>query len=182
MASEPLHIVYISRLAPHRDSAVFGNICLLARARNIDWGISGVLLFDGERFLQWLCGPPDKVSRLMRAIVADERHVDLRVLLETTLPATASAQLWRAGFVDTDALDEFMAVDMADHGKLLDGLSRLVGQPVAGKALLGIPADHSGHADHGAACRHAVGITLGPRPAGGLQDRLVLHQFVSVRR
>ena len=139
MASEPLHIVYISRLAPHRDSTVFGNICLLARARNIDWGISGVLLFDGERFLQWLCGPPDKVSRLMRAIVADERHVDLRVLLETTLPATASAQLWRAGFVDTDALDEFMAVDMADHGKLLDGLSRLV----AHADLDPMPASHA---------------------------------------
>ena len=126
--NEPLHVVYISRLAPHRDSAVFGSICLLARQRNSEWGISGVLLFDGERFLQWLCGPPDKVSCLMQAIVADERHEDLRILLETTLPATRSAQLWRAGFVDADALDAFLDVDLSDHGTLLDGLAQLVAQ------------------------------------------------------
>ena len=152
MTHEPLHVVYISRLAPLRNSTVFGSICLLARARNIDWGISGVLLFDGERFLQWLCGPPARVSRLMRAIVADERHTDVRVLLETTLPATASAQLWRAGFVDADALDDFMTVDMADHGALLDGLARLVANadlepmpasppPTAGPAAPGAGAD-----------------------------------------
>jgi len=125
---EQRHVVYISRLAPGRDCMVFGSICLSARTRNVEWGISGVLLFDGERFLQWLCGPPEKVARLMEAIVADLRHVDLRVLLEAQLPAGAGAAHWRSGFVDADALDAFAALGTADHGALLDALAGLVAQ------------------------------------------------------
>jgi hypothetical protein len=126
--SDQLHIVYISRLAPDRDGTIFGRICQSARQRNIASGIAGVLLFDGERFLQWMCGPPDEVSRLMRAIAADRRHSDVRVLLQVSLPATEATAPWRTGFVDADALDAFVALEPAEHDTLLEGLASLIGR------------------------------------------------------
>ncbi|MBX3644699.1 MAG: BLUF domain-containing protein [Rubrivivax sp.] len=126
MKSDAQHVIYLSRLAPDRDWTVFGSVCATARTRNADEGIAGVLLFDGERFLQWLQGPAERVASLMRAITADARHTDLRVLLQAPRPAAAAAGSWRAGFVDAEAMDAFAALDTADPEALLDGLARLI--------------------------------------------------------
>ena len=64
------------------------------------------------------------VASLMRAITADARHTDLRVLLQAPRPAAAAAGSWRAGFVDAEAMDAFAALDTADPEALLDGLLR----------------------------------------------------------
>ena len=128
MNTETLHVIYISQLAPGQNCAVFSAICRVARSRNTDLGIAGVLLFDGERFLQWLHGARDPVSQLMNAIVADERHTDVRVLLHRPLPATEADRRWRTGFIDADALDAFAALDPSDHGALFDGLAQLLAQ------------------------------------------------------
>ena len=128
MNTEPLHVVYVSQLAPGESCAAFSAICRWARPRNLERGISGVLLFDGERFLQWLHGGHDEVSRLMAAIAADPRHAAVRVLLQAPLPAAATDPRWRAGFVDAEALDTFIALAAADRDAMLDGLTRLVAQ------------------------------------------------------
>lgn len=129
MNTQPLHVVYVSQLAPGQSCAVFSAISRCARAHNLERGIAGVLLFDGERFLQWLHGGHDEVSRLMAAIAADARHTAVRVLLQTPLPAAAAdPPLWRAGFVDAEALDAFAALDPADGGAMLDGLAQLVAE------------------------------------------------------
>ena len=127
MNPEPLHVIYISQLAPERDCAVFSAICRSARARNIERGIAGVLLFDGERFFQWLHGAPDEVSQLMDTIAADPRHTEVRVLLNAQLP-TEYERGWRAGFVDPEALDAFAALGPADRSAMLDGLAGLIAQ------------------------------------------------------
>ena len=127
MNTEPLHVIYVSQLAPGQDCAVFSVISRSARARNLERGIAGVLLFDGERFLQWLHGAHDAVSQLMDAIVADARHTDVRVLLRMPLPTVAAhPPLWRAGFIDAEVLDVFTESDPADGSAMLDGLARLV--------------------------------------------------------
>jgi hypothetical protein len=126
--TETLHIIYISQLAPGQNCAVFSAICRVARSRNTDLGVAGVLLFDGERFLQWLHGAQDPVSQLMATIVADTRHADVRVLLDRALPTTEADRRWRTGFIDADALDAFAALDTADHSAIFEGLARLLAQ------------------------------------------------------
>jgi len=126
--TETLHVLYVSQLAPGQSCAVFSPICRGARAHNLERGISGVLLFDGERFLQWLHGPPDGISQLMESIVADPRHTAVRVLLNTPLPAAEPVPRWRSGFVDADALDAFIALTAANRDAVLDGLAQLVAQ------------------------------------------------------
>lgn len=126
MNAEQLHIVYTSRLAPGQDCTVYGQVCASARRRNAERGTCGVLLFDGERFLQWIYGPPDETEWLMSAIAADRRHTDVQVLLHVRLAGDAIDRTWRTGFVDADALDAFMALDPTDSHALLDGLADLV--------------------------------------------------------
>jgi len=124
--TESLHVIYISQLAPGQNCAVFSAICRVARSRNTDLGVAGVLLFDGERFLQWLHGAHEPVSQLMNAIVADTRHADVRVLLRRPLPATEADRRWRSGFIDADSLDTFAALDPTDHGAIFEGLAQLL--------------------------------------------------------
>jgi len=126
--NKTLHVIYISQLAPGQNCAAFSAICRVARSRNTDLGIAGVLLFDGERFLQWLHGAHDPASQLMDAIVADARHAGVRVLLDRLLPTTETDRRWRTGFIDADALDAFAALDPADHGAIFGGLAQLLAQ------------------------------------------------------
>jgi len=126
--TDTLHVIYISQLAPDRDCAVFSAICRSARSYNIERGIAGVLLFDGERFFQWLRGAHDEVSQLMDTITADPRHTQVRVLLNAQWPTPEHERGWRAGFVDPEALDAFAALDPADGRAMLDGLAGLVAQ------------------------------------------------------
>lgn len=102
---DPLHVIYISRLAPDEDYRAFGAVCRTARARNSALGIGGVLLFDGERFCQWLHGSGDVVSRLLTTIALDQRHVDFKLLHLGGSDVTPATSGWCSGFVPPFALD-----------------------------------------------------------------------------
>ena len=128
MNTAPLHVIYTSQLAPGRDCAAFSAICRGMRSFSAERCLCGVLLFDGERFLQWLCGAGGDVSQLMSTIAADERQTGVHILLQAQLPAPEVNPRWRCGFVDAQALDDFMALDATDHAALFDGLAHLVAQ------------------------------------------------------
>lgn len=75
--SELLTVSYqsIARLMdPWRDIA---SILQESRARNAYLDVTGILLADGQRFLQTLEGPPEAVGTLMLSIILDRRHYDV---------------------------------------------------------------------------------------------------------
>ncbi|WP_438971153.1 diguanylate phosphodiesterase [Methylophaga sp.] len=55
-------------------------------SRNEAKGITGILLFDGEYFLQVLEGDQKQVMSLMSQIEADERHNEITVILKEPIP------------------------------------------------------------------------------------------------
>ncbi|RGE20409.1 BLUF domain-containing protein [Leucobacter sp. wl10] len=57
---------------------------LLARARahNGSVGITGILLYRRDQFIQFLEGPPEEVDALMRSIEHDPRHTNVRILID----------------------------------------------------------------------------------------------------
>jgi len=144
--SQEMHILYVSQLTPAHGHSVFADVCRTARARNAEHGIAGVLLFDGQRFMQWLCGAPEPVLRLMGSIRADPRHSAIEVLFEgALLPPHHLDPLWRAGFVEAEALDAFASVGGSDASEILAGLAHLMAQadlepPLDVAALTGAPA------------------------------------------
>jgi len=102
---DPLHVIYISRLAPDEDYRTFTAVCRTARARNSALDIGGVLLFDGERFCQWLHGSAEAVSSLLATIALDQRHVDFKLLHLGGSDLILPHRNWRSGFVAPFALD-----------------------------------------------------------------------------
>ncbi len=54
----------------------------VAQARNGREAITGLMLYDRNRFYQWLEGPADGVGRVMSSIRNDPRHTNIEVLDE----------------------------------------------------------------------------------------------------
>lgn len=102
---DSLHVIYISRLAPDEDYRAFGAVSRTARTRNAALGVGGALLFDGERFCQWLHGSVEVVSGLLTTIALDRRHVDFKLLHLGGSDFTPAISSWYSGFVPPFALD-----------------------------------------------------------------------------
>jgi len=60
-------ILYCSELAPDLPPDTVASIVARARVRNGELGITGLLVFDGQRFCQHIEGPPGALQTLMTA-------------------------------------------------------------------------------------------------------------------
>lgn len=126
ISGESLHIVYTSCLAPGMDYTVYGDVCRVSRRRNAALGVHGMLLFDGQRFCQWLYGGPAATAALMRRIVVDERHLAITTHMHAIMPSGTHALLWQAGFVGSEALDRFIAEQANKPDQMLPALGRML--------------------------------------------------------
>ena len=69
-----LQLVYGSDASRGFAAAELGPILYLSRLNNRDAGVTGLLLFDGRRFIQALEGEEAPVMRTFRRIGEDKRH------------------------------------------------------------------------------------------------------------
>jgi hypothetical protein len=80
-ATNPLcALVYRSRAVQKLSGPELNWLTQIAQARNRAASITGVFVYDGECFYQWLEGPRDSVSRVMESIRNDRRHTDIEIL------------------------------------------------------------------------------------------------------
>ncbi len=73
-------LVYRSRCVTPLDDPALQQLVSAALQRNQAESVTGLLIYDGGRFLQWLEGPADSVDRIWRSIQADGRHTDVEIL------------------------------------------------------------------------------------------------------
>lgn len=73
-------VLYVSTLAPEQPLSVVAEIAGRARQVNGELDITGLLIFDGQRFCQQLEGPKKVVLKLIERIRNDPRHVSVEVL------------------------------------------------------------------------------------------------------
>ena len=73
------------------------NLVERARANNAPLGITGMLLFHDNRFLQLLEGPEAEVRKCFERIKKDKRHAEVRVLLTDRTPERSFPD-WTMGF------------------------------------------------------------------------------------
>lgn len=113
MAQAETHfqLLYVSQLAPHCDFGVMKEIVAVARQRNAMLGLTGALLFDGERFCQLLEGSESTVQSMMRSIQRDPRHTAVRVLFAAPSTAATVMNRWASGYCDAQELDALDALD-----------------------------------------------------------------------
>ena len=53
-----------------------------ARAHNESVGITGILLYKNNQFIQFLEGAPEEIEALMENIRRDARHTNVRILID----------------------------------------------------------------------------------------------------
>ena len=73
-------VLYVSTLAPDQPLSVVAEIAGRARQVNAELDITGLLIFDGQRFCQQLEGPQKAVLNLIELIRNDTRHVNVEVI------------------------------------------------------------------------------------------------------
>ncbi len=77
-----ISMTYASRANPDVSAKDFNEILQQAQVNNAANGITGMLTFNKDYFLQTIEGPRAQINRLLYSLMADQRHYDLQ-LLET---------------------------------------------------------------------------------------------------
>ena len=80
-------LLYVSKslIAPSDIGRDIKNIVTTARTRNVERGVSGVLIFTEARFAQVIEGPEPAIDMLMTSIIGDPRHKQITVVHEEAL-------------------------------------------------------------------------------------------------
>jgi len=102
---------YHSRLLPEQDFSAVGAIIRTARRFNAVHGITGVLVFDGERFCQFIEGPTDAINNLIERLYADTRHIGLTRLVSEACVDERRFPNWSMAFATIDGaryMDELL--------------------------------------------------------------------------
>lgn len=99
--------LYTSRLASDCPPTIVGGLVKRAREVNAIHGITGLLVFDGERFAQYFEGPPKEVNKLISKLFDDQRHVDFKEILAIEDLPERRYPSWSMGYSDIaiDGLD-----------------------------------------------------------------------------
>lgn len=104
LVKDLVRIVYVSRATREMPlDRVFGLIAK-ARTANKARGITGALLYDKGIFLQFLEGPAENLDPTVKAIMADPRHTDLRILLREPIRERLFAD-WSMGHAEATLED-----------------------------------------------------------------------------
>lgn len=67
-------LVYVSSAAHSLTLAEIDHLLMRARARNVEQGVTGVLLYNSGNFMQYLEGPPTGIDTVYTHIVRDPLH------------------------------------------------------------------------------------------------------------
>ncbi len=89
-------IAYVSRAVAGLTNEDLDRLLVDARAHNKVQGVTGVLLYDGSRFFQYLEGSPQSVERIYSRIVSSYMHTGLEVLFDNQVPDAYFSQ-WHMG-------------------------------------------------------------------------------------
>ena len=129
------HLVNCSRAAAGVDDAAVERILAAARRFNPAHGITGLLVFGGGIFFQWIEGPRPAVTRLMTLIQADPRHADIVRLSELEEVRERLFTDWDMELVTTDDIRDVLldARDSAQDPKNADALTQLLEQLDSGQ-------------------------------------------------
>jgi hypothetical protein len=78
MNNEELHaILYVSSATQAFGDPELSSLYAVASKRNLDQGVTGVLLFSNGNFIQYLEGPKGALSQIYGSIKEDTRHTGL---------------------------------------------------------------------------------------------------------
>lgn len=126
--TQELHcFLYRSQIAPDADIACVADIVKTARSFNKTQGITGILVFDGQRFCQYVEGPQPALQQLIDNIAKDPRHVDFTPLHQSSSESVRRFSNWAMAYVLVDDEDEPLeALSVAQGATAIEKLQTLI--------------------------------------------------------
>ena len=81
VGSAPLStVVYRSQAVHEMSPPALRDLTVTSQERNSREAVTGLMLYDGGQFYQWLEGPPASLDRVMGSIRQDPRHTNIEIL------------------------------------------------------------------------------------------------------
>lgn len=96
--------VYASRSAAPLDASTIEDILEKSRSKNPALGITGILCYSGDVFIQVLEGGRDEVCELYNSIARDNRHQNVRILVFEEIGERKFCN-WTMGHVDLNRVN-----------------------------------------------------------------------------
>lgn len=100
-----VRLIYASKSSPKMNLSDITKILRVARVKNLELGVTGLLCIEKSVFVQWLEGPRDAVNTLYATILKDERHERVTILDYSEVNERSFGN-WEMGFVSPDHFDK----------------------------------------------------------------------------
>jgi len=122
------HFVYCSRASPGIDKVEVDRIIAASKRHNPRMGITGLLVFGGGVFFQWLEGPRDSILSLVQKLHGDPRHDTLIALDESEEVRERMFPDWDMELVDSGDIRDVLADahENAENEATAESLQRLL--------------------------------------------------------
>jgi len=104
-------LIYTSLARAETSKKDVRDILASSERNNVARAVTGLLLFDGERYIQILEGEAESVDSLFSIIVEDLRHQDLELLHKGEITGR-SFETWRMAY---EALPKGLLEDLAEN-------------------------------------------------------------------
>lgn len=122
----PVHqILVVSHLPALVATAGLKGSMRAARERAASGGLTGGLLFDGERFVHLLAGQAQATQRALAQLQGDAAHGQVVCLHATASEPAPAWDDWRAGYTDPAVLDAVL--DASNRGLALQAFALAMG-------------------------------------------------------
>ncbi len=112
-----VRLLYASRAAAPLTASIVDSILDRSRENNPKQGITGILCFSDDLFIQVLEGGRNEVCELYNAIVRDPRHLDVRLLSYEEIPERRFGG-WTMGQVNIAKVNPTLLLKYAEHAVL----------------------------------------------------------------
>lgn len=128
------NFVYCSRAAAGVDDAEVDRIVASAQRHNLERGITGVLVFGGGVFFQWIEGPASEMQSLITNLHGDPRHYDVVTLSRSEENRERLYPNWGMERVDADDIRVVLedALQSAEDESNVATLKRILKQFASG--------------------------------------------------
>ena len=127
------HLIYTSAATPQFDPAELKTILQLARSRNAQRSVTGMLLYTSGSFFQVLEGEEATLAELFAIIAADPRHKSVTKIIQEPIARRAFGD-WTMGFAEADPSELEAIEGLSDFFQAGDSLANL--EPGRAKKML----------------------------------------------
>jgi len=112
-----VRLLYASRPAAPLSDSVVDSILQQSRSNNPRQGITGILCFSDDLFIQALEGGRDEVCELYNTIARDARHANVRILVYEEIPERRFGG-WTMGQVKINDINPSLLLKYAEKAEL----------------------------------------------------------------